>query len=52
MAEAGGTLLYALERMLTLLHPVMPHVTEEIWSYLPGERGLLAVSPWPEPRVR
>ena len=29
----------ALERLLALLHPVMPHVTEEIWSQLPGERG-------------
>jgi valyl-tRNA synthetase len=26
----------------------MPHVTEEIWSFLPGERGLLATSAWPE----
>jgi valyl-tRNA synthetase len=25
-------------------------VTEEIWSFLPGERGLLAASSWPEPR--
>ena len=31
-----------LERTLTLLHPIMPFVTEEIWSYMPGERGLLA----------
>ena len=29
--------------VLALLHPVMPFVTEEIWSLLPGERGLLAV---------
>jgi len=28
---------------------VMPFVTEEIWSFLPGERGLLAAAPWPEP---
>ena len=28
-------------------HPVMPFATEEIWSLLPGERGLLATSPWP-----
>jgi valyl-tRNA synthetase len=26
----------------------MPHVTEEIWSFMPGERGLLAVEHWPE----
>jgi valyl-tRNA synthetase len=44
----SGVLLHALERSLELLHPVMPFVTEEIWSHLPGERGLLAVAPWPE----
>jgi isoleucyl-tRNA synthetase len=32
-----------------LLHPVMPHVTEEIWSNLPGARARLIVAPWPEP---
>ena len=26
----------------------MPFATEEIWSLLPGERGLLAVAAWPE----
>src|SRR3954471_14362150 len=43
----SATLLYVLDRTLRLLHPVMPFVTEEVWSYLPGERGLLAASPWP-----
>jgi valyl-tRNA synthetase len=43
----SATLLWVLERTLTLLHPIMPFVTEEIWSYMPGERGLLAVAPWP-----
>ena len=33
---AVATALAALERLLGLLHPVMPHVTEEIWSHLPG----------------
>jgi valyl-tRNA synthetase len=47
-AAVSGVLLHALERCLVLLHPVMPFVTEEIWSYLPGERGLLAVARWPE----
>jgi valyl-tRNA synthetase len=48
-AAVSASLLHALERTLVLLHPIMPFVTEEIWSYLPGERGLLAVAPWPEP---
>ncbi len=47
-AAVSAVLLHALERSLTLLHPAMPFVTEEIWSYLPGERGLLALAEWPE----
>jgi valyl-tRNA synthetase len=31
-----------------LLHPVMPHVTEEIWTNLPDREARLIVSPWPE----
>ena len=38
-ADALATALAALERLLELLHPVMPHVTEEIWSQLPRDRG-------------
>jgi valyl-tRNA synthetase len=45
--EVSGVLLWALERTLRLLHPVMPFVTEEIWSLMPPERGLLAVADWP-----
>jgi valyl-tRNA synthetase len=47
--RVSAVLLHVLERVLALLHPVMPFATEEVWSLLPGERGLLAVSPWPEP---
>ncbi len=46
-AAVSGTLLFTLDRVLRLLHPVMPHVTEEIWSFMPAERGLLAVADWP-----
>jgi valyl-tRNA synthetase len=41
------TALFALERLLILLHPVMPHATEEIWSHIPGPRPRLIVSRWP-----
>jgi valyl-tRNA synthetase len=44
----SAVLLWALERTLKLLHPLMPFVTEEIWSFMPGAEGLLAVAPWPQ----
>ncbi len=50
--DSRATSLAALETLLTLLHPLMPHVTEEIWSHLPGRTAPLIVSPWPEPDGR
>jgi valyl-tRNA synthetase len=47
-ADARATALASLERLLKLLHPVMPHVTEEIWSQLPERETRLIVAPWPE----
>jgi valyl-tRNA synthetase len=51
-ADAAATALAALERLLLFLHPVMPHVTEEIWSELPARETRLIVAPWPEPDDR
>lgn len=47
--DAQATALANLERLLALLHPVLPHVTEEIWSNLPDRETRLIVAPWPEP---
>lgn len=30
-------LRYVLQNTLRLLHPIMPHITEEIWSLIPGK---------------
>jgi valyl-tRNA synthetase len=46
--DARATATAALERLLKLLHPAMPHVTEEIWSNLPDRKTRLIVTPWPE----
>jgi valyl-tRNA synthetase len=46
-----ATAFAALERLLKLLHPVMPHVTEEIWAHLPARESRLIVAPWPEPQA-
>jgi valyl-tRNA synthetase len=48
--DARATALAALERLLKLLHPVMPHVTEEIWSSLPDRASRLIVAEWPRRR--
>ena len=40
--ELAATLLHVLVQTLALSHPVVPFVTEEIFSYVPGAEGLLA----------
>jgi valyl-tRNA synthetase len=40
--------LHVLAETLALAHPVIPFVTEEIWSHVPGTDGLLMVRRYPE----
>ena len=47
--DVAATALAALEDLLALLHPVMPHVTEEIWSQF--HASPLILGPWPEARA-
>ncbi|CAN5745901.1 valine--tRNA ligase [soil metagenome] len=47
---AWRTLSWVLDRYLRLLHPLMPHLTEEIWARLPhrtDDPELLIVARWP-----
>ncbi|HHX13743.1 MAG TPA: valine--tRNA ligase [Clostridiales bacterium] len=41
-------LVRGLREMLSLLHPFMPFITEEIWSHLPGSDMLLIRAAWPK----
>ncbi len=48
---AQQTLAYVLDGILKLLHPFMPHITEELWHTLTGvgEEDCLALQRYPEP---
>ena len=46
-ADARRVLVFVMTRTLSLLHPFMPFVTEEIWQSLPHEGEALIRAPWP-----
>lgn len=52
---ARATLVFTLDRVLRLLHPLVPFVTSELWARLPWPEGEpetrpddLIVAPWPD----
>lgn len=45
---AQHTLVMVLKTIVELIHPIMPFVTEEIWSMLPNTEGSIVVSRYPE----
>ncbi|MEO6866565.1 MAG: valine--tRNA ligase, partial [Gaiellales bacterium] len=51
-ADATRVLSYVINRTIRMLHPVMPHLTEELAVQVWGEKGLdgrlVALSPWHE----
>jgi valyl-tRNA synthetase len=50
---AQQTLATATEGILKLLHPFMPHITEEIWHTLTQKTdSFLALQPYPEPQEK
>ncbi|TQF12512.1 valine--tRNA ligase [Myxococcus llanfairpwllgwyngyllgogerychwyrndrobwllllantysiliogogogochensis] len=46
-----AVLVYALDRVLRLIHPFMPFITEEIWQKLPMTRPTesIMIAPYPTP---
>jgi valyl-tRNA synthetase len=50
--ETRDTAAWVLDRILQLLHPFMPFITEELWARLAEHavprRSMLILSPWPD----
>jgi len=49
--RVADVLVTVLDRALRLLHPVMPHITEELWQRLPGHESIhpetICLAPYP-----
>ena len=44
---AQRVLVYVLDKLLKLLHPYMPFITEEIWQAIPHAGDFLMLADWP-----
>jgi valyl-tRNA synthetase len=50
--ETRAVAAWAFDQILVMLHPLMPFITEELWSAM-GERPYeLIVAKWPEPQAQ
>ena len=46
-AETRAAMAWVLGRLLHLLHPFTPFITEDLWQHLGGEGDMLIESAWP-----
>ncbi len=49
---ALGIAVFCLDNLFRLLHPLMPFVTEELWSRMPGHGDFLMRTRWPADLTR
>jgi valyl-tRNA synthetase len=48
-AETRAMTIWVIERVVHLLHPLMPYITETLWKHIAGDNaGMLITAPWPE----
>lgn len=48
-AETRATAAWVLDRILIMLHPIMPFITEELWGKISDKRPqMLMLTPWPD----
>ena len=45
---AKQVLVWVMDKILKLLHPFMPFITEEIWQTIPHDGESIMISAWPE----
>ncbi|MEQ9683246.1 MAG: valine--tRNA ligase, partial [Rhodospirillales bacterium] len=47
-AETRATTAWVLDQIITLLHPIVPFITEELWQTRAERAQPLITTPWPE----
>ncbi|HEY1505544.1 MAG TPA: valine--tRNA ligase [Stellaceae bacterium] len=48
-AETRAMTIWVIERIVHLLHPLMPYITETLWTHIAGDNaGMLITAKWPE----
>jgi len=46
--ETRATMAWAIDQSLTMLHPIMPYITEQLWGDIAARENMLVHQNWPE----
>lgn len=47
-AETRATMAWVFDQVLLMLHPIMPYVTENLWTEITDRDGMLMLETWPD----